>query len=86
VASSGDAAAPDLLVEIPPDAFRAGTVVAAQPAPQISPAAMAWLQKNRNNPRARRILEDIARGRVSPQAGFMIEQMMQQRPAPRRQD
>jgi hypothetical protein len=86
LANSGNGAAPDLLVEIPHDASRAATMVASLPAPQISPAALTWLQKNRNNPRARRILEDIARGRTNPQTGFMIEQMMQQPPLPRRQN
>ncbi len=88
LAGAGDPSASDLLVEIPPDSSRAVTATMAAtsppPATQISPAAMSWLMKNRSNPRARRILDDMARGRTDPQAGFVIEQMMQQRP-PRRQ-
>jgi DNA-binding transcriptional LysR family regulator len=85
MANAGIAVAPTLLVEIPQEGSRSGAMAAVMPTPQLSPAAMSWLQRNRNNPRARRILDDIARGRMDPQAGFMIEQMMKQRPPPRPQ-
>jgi hypothetical protein len=87
LAGGASPAASSLLVEIQQEsAPPAGQVASATPMtpPQISPAAMSWLMKNRNNPRARRILDDLARGRADPQAAFMIEQMMQQRPPPRR--
>lgn len=74
----------DLVVEIPRQA-RSDTATAMASATQLSPAAMSWLLKNRGNPRVRRMLDELARGSVSPQQVAMIEQMMQQpRPAPRR--
>jgi hypothetical protein len=86
VNGAGKPAGSDLLVEIPQDSPRTAVVAAAPPVftPQISAAAMAWLMKNRNNPHARRILDDIARGRADPQTGFVIDQMMQQQRPPRR--
>jgi hypothetical protein len=90
LADSDPNATSGLLVEIPREASRPGATSAqvaalAPAAAQISPAAMSWLQKNRNNPRVRRLLDDIARGNASPQTAAMIEQMMQPRPPPRRQ-
>jgi hypothetical protein len=92
LADSGIPASSGLLVQIPRDNSRPGAAtaqVASAPlvaaAPQISPAAMSWLQKNRDNPRVRRLLDDIARGNTGPQTSAIIEQMMQPRPMPRRQ-
>jgi DNA-directed RNA polymerase specialized sigma24 family protein len=45
------------------------------PVPQISPATMAWLLSHRNNPLARRMLDDIARGNPDPRLEFMVEQL-----------
>jgi hypothetical protein len=88
LAGGASSSASSLLVEIPQEALRtAATTATAAAAPfQVSPAAMSWLLKNRNTPRARRILDDIARGRADPQLGLMIDQMMQQRPPARRPD
>ncbi len=50
---------------------------AAVPGPQISPADMSWLMKHRNNPRVRKMLDDIANGNADPRLGAIIEQMQQ---------
>jgi 3'-phosphoadenosine 5'-phosphosulfate sulfotransferase len=39
---------------------------------------MSWLQEHQNNPRVRRMLQDIESGRADPRLNAAIEQMRRQ--------
>ncbi len=84
LANVGNPATFDVFVEIPQDSSRPGPGTAPAPIPvprlQISPADMSWLMNHRNDPRVRRILEEIASGNADPQLGARIEQLRQRAP------
>lgn len=51
---------------------------AARPPSGVSAANMSWLQEHQNNPRVRRMLQDIESGRADPRLNAAIEQMRRQ--------
>lgn len=78
LADGGSTPTAALLVQVqPPGAQPAPPPVVAPPppAPQVSPATMAWLLSHRNNPLARRLLDDIARGNPDPRVELIVEQL-----------
>jgi hypothetical protein len=88
--SAGNPAAFDLSVQLLQDARAVSPAVAAPVAPpevatstQLSAAQMAWLVAHRDNPRARRILDDIARGNRDPRWPALVEQMQRMERLPR---
>jgi len=91
-------AAYDLLVQAPRTAAPALPPPAApelppppkaepvRPQAAVSAANMAWLQAHQDNPRVRRMLQDIESGRTDPRVNASIEQMrrLEQRGFPQR--
>jgi hypothetical protein len=77
LANAEHPAASDLFVQVLPEQAvpRAEpTPRGVKPAPpQLSPEAMAWLQNHRNDARVRRILQDVADGKVDQQLIATVE-------------
>jgi len=49
-----------------------------RPPPAVTAANLAWLQAHQDNPRVRRMLQDIERGRADARTNATIEQMRRQ--------